>query len=83
MALFLRKRIYGYNESVRSDGVIVAWKADNSKVFILFSGIGAPNYLSDKDFFSKKRRNTLGKWRLILAYRYSPGRVNNTFFAPK
>ncbi len=24
--------IYGYNESVRSDGVIVAWKADNSSI---------------------------------------------------
>ncbi len=34
-----------------SDGVIVAWKADNSPAFILISGIGLrPSVLSDKDF---------------------------------
>ncbi len=44
------------------DGVIVAWKADNSSIFILFSGIGCARLgLSDKDLFSESWWNTLGK----------------------
>ncbi len=40
MALFHKGKVYGYNESVRSDGVIVAWKADNSSILYSLSGIG-------------------------------------------
>ncbi len=34
--------IYGYNESVRSDGVIAGWKADNSSILYYFQVLGAP-----------------------------------------
>ena len=38
-------------KSVRSDGVIIAWKADNSSILYSFSGIGCARLgLSDKDF---------------------------------
>ncbi len=37
---FLREKDYGYNESVRSDGVIVAWKAGQLYILYSFSGIG-------------------------------------------
>jgi hypothetical protein len=48
------KGIYGYNESVRSDGVIIAWKADNSSILYSFSGIGCARLgLSNKDFLVK------------------------------
>ncbi len=49
---FLREKgDYGYNESVRSDGVIAAWKADNSSIYTHFQGIGCACLgLSDKDF---------------------------------
>ncbi len=56
MALFLRgKVIYGYNESVRSDGVIVAWKADNPLAFYThFQVLQCPSWFErDKDFFSE------------------------------
>ncbi len=50
MALFLRKRIYGYNESVLSDGVVLRG-SDNSSILYSFSGIGCARLgLSDKDF---------------------------------
>ncbi len=62
---FLRKGIYGYNESVRLDGVIVAWKADNSSISaLIFRYWVCPSGLErDKDFFSESR-NTLGKQRV-------------------
>lgn len=48
------KGIYGYNESVRSDGVIIAWKADNSSILYSFSGIGCARLgLSNRDFLVK------------------------------
>ena len=45
------KGIYGYNESVRSDGLIIAWKADNSSILYSCSGTGCARLgLSNKDF---------------------------------
>ncbi len=36
MALSEEKGFMDYNESVRSDGVIVAWRADNSSIYTHF-----------------------------------------------
>ncbi len=49
MALFLREKdLLGYNESVRSDGVIVAWKADNSSIYTHFQVLGAPVLVGER-----------------------------------
>jgi hypothetical protein len=75
------KGIYGYNESVRSDGVIIAWKADNSSILYSFSGIGCARLgLSDKDFLVKvmKYIEQNGGWisRIDIALDVA----NNTIF---
>ncbi len=36
MAFSEGKGVYGYNESVRSDGVIVAWKATTLAFILIF-----------------------------------------------
>lgn len=75
------KGIYGYNESVRSDGVIVAWKADNSSILYSFSGIGCARLgLSNQDFLVKvmKYIEQNGGWisRIDIALDVA----NNTIF---
>lgn len=75
------KGIYGYNESVRSDGVIVAWKNNASGILYSFSGIGCARLgLSDKDFLVKvmKYIEQNGGWisRIDLALDVA----NNTIF---
>ncbi len=70
-----------YNESVRSDGVIAAWKADNLAFYTHFQVLGAPCLgLSDKDF-SESYGNTLGKGRLDFTYRYSPWTLRTILFS--
>ncbi len=72
--LFWGKRIYGYNESVRSDGVVLrgSWRA--TLAFICFqSGQIAP--VLDDGFLVRIMEYSIGrKGRLDFTYGYSPGR---------
>lgn len=75
------KGIYGYNESVRSDGVIVAWKADNSSILYSFSGIGCARLgLSDKDFLVKVMEYIGKKGGWISRIDIALDVANNTIF---
>ncbi len=54
MAFSEGKGIYGYNESVLPDGVIVAWKADNPHFYTIFRyWVRLSWFQSDKDFLVK------------------------------
>ncbi len=44
-SFFLREGIDGYNKSVRSDGVIVAWKAATPSIlYSFYQVLGAPSW---------------------------------------
>ncbi len=67
--------------SVRSDGVIVVVESHNSSILYHFQVLHAPVLVwSDKDFM--KVMEYIGKGRLDLTYRYSPGRCKQILFFP-
>ncbi len=72
------ERIYGYN-SVRSDGMVFAWKADNSSIYTHFQVLGAPVLVLSDIKFLVKVVDTLEKddW---IPHRYSPGRCKQYYF---